>query len=71
MNLIADSLKLKSKYFPSLSSGTLKNGKLCIIVKEYCLFFGGKSNYTARQYGEQTTSAPKRFSFMSLRPSQN
>ena len=25
-------------------------------VKEYCLFFGGKSNYKAWQYGEQTTS---------------
>ena len=25
-------------------------------VKEYCLFFGGESNYKAWQYGEQTTS---------------
>ena len=33
-------------------------------------FFGGKSNYRAKQYGEQTTSALKRFCSMLLRFSQ-
>ena len=46
MNLIADSLKLKSKY---LSSGTMNEWKTFSKVKEYCPFLTGDRTVITEQ----------------------
>ena len=50
----ADSFKVK--IFSKFVGWNSESEETLAKVKEYCLFFGGKSNYKAWQYGEQTTS---------------